>query len=267
MKNIRAEDDIASQDVMKFDTAGRITGHGAYNTTDNGTFVFLYDTLALATPGKPNVFPFIISEVNGETVIALNAKTIIPDGHLTNAMIAGLISSDDYSPGSEGWGIHKDGLAEFNAITARGDIEASSLTSNIIEARHIKGGGVSSMSSASGSLASVNTPLNTFTSAINMGTGIPVGMTGSVMLMVNYQGGAASGVTMGCKIYRVRNGQAAELRYGEMSVSGGTTSSGATSVTANNLRSGDTLRVSISSRGTGALSNVVVNANRLTTLL
>ena len=59
------------------------------------------------------------------TIVAGSA--IIADGAITNVKIGDVIQSNSYVAGSSGWMINKDGTAEFRNITARGNIEATSL--------------------------------------------------------------------------------------------------------------------------------------------
>ncbi|WP_370550848.1 DUF1983 domain-containing protein [Edwardsiella tarda] len=57
-----------------------------------------------------------------------NAK--IQNGSIDNAKIGSYIQSNNYVPGKSGWGINKNGNAEFSNATFRGHIEANSGTLN-----------------------------------------------------------------------------------------------------------------------------------------
>ncbi len=52
-------------------------------------------------------------------------EAFIKDASITNAKIGEYISSNNYIPGMTGWIIRKDGSAEFQNVTARGDIYAN----------------------------------------------------------------------------------------------------------------------------------------------
>jgi hypothetical protein len=55
-------------------------------------------------------------------ITEFNASTYIAAAAIGNAQIGGFIQSDAYSAGSAGWKINKDGTAEFNTGTFRGDL-------------------------------------------------------------------------------------------------------------------------------------------------
>jgi hypothetical protein len=59
-----------------------------------------------------------------------NVTTYIASAAIGNAQIGGDIWSSNHAAGSAGWRIYRSGNAEFRNITARGDIEASSLKAN-----------------------------------------------------------------------------------------------------------------------------------------
>jgi hypothetical protein len=59
-----------------------------------------------------------------------NVTTYIANAAIGNAQIGGDIWSSNHVAGSAGWRIYRSGNAEFRNITARGDIEASSLKAN-----------------------------------------------------------------------------------------------------------------------------------------
>ncbi|MGP2781268.1 TipJ family phage tail tip protein [Serratia bockelmannii] len=52
-------------------------------------------------------------------------EALIKDASITNAKIGEYISSNNYIPGMYGWVIRKDGSAEFQNVTVRGDIYAN----------------------------------------------------------------------------------------------------------------------------------------------
>ena len=71
--------------------------------------------------------PYISSlKVGTLSAITVNTGDLTINGTLTVAS-GGAVQSQNYSPGSTGWGIFPGGVAEFRNITARGNIEATSL--------------------------------------------------------------------------------------------------------------------------------------------
>lgn len=106
------------------------------------------------------------------TIIAGGA--IIADGAITNAKIGAVIQSNSYVAGSSGWMINKNGTAEFRNITARGNIEATSLNA-------ATGTFTGSLSAATG----------TFSGTLLAGTGSP-----DVSLGVTYTYTASQTITV-----------------------------------------------------------------------
>lgn len=137
-------DGITAKHTIKTEANGYISGYGLFNSgPDEGSdFIIHADRFAIgkplaagADPTTDVTYPFIIAEVNGQTQIALNARTLIPDAHIENAMISDLIHSNNWDindPFGEGWAIHKSGLANFSNVKVRGDIEASTLKANAV---------------------------------------------------------------------------------------------------------------------------------------
>ena len=66
-----------------------------------------------------------------------NAK--IGDAQITNAKIGGDISSTNFDPGNptNGWYLNRSGYFQCTNIYARGNIEATSMTTNTLSAKHI----------------------------------------------------------------------------------------------------------------------------------
>jgi len=133
---VSGPDGLTAQWQVKTDINGYISGFGLYSDGATSDFLVLADTFAIGSPTYPDVFPFIIADVNGETQIALNARTLIPDAHITNAMIEGVIQSNNYNYATgSGWKIDKAGEAIFGAITivdSNGDIVMTSGTSDAL---------------------------------------------------------------------------------------------------------------------------------------
>jgi hypothetical protein len=200
------EEGMSAEWMVKTDVDGHVAGIGLYNDGVTADFTIKVDRFAVGKPGHDSAYPFIIADVNGETVIALNAKTLIPDAHITNAMIEGTIQSDDYDFWTTGWGIHKDwggtgSLAVFHNIIARGNIEATSIKGQIIEAEHIKGGAISKVMTNVGSNLTVPTLGEKFACTIT--PTVPAGLTANIICMVNYQGQAVGeSTTLGLRVTR-----------------------------------------------------------------
>ncbi|HAV2159529.1 TPA: host specificity protein J [Enterobacter cloacae] len=69
--------------------------------------------------GDTQYSPFAV--VNGQVFIS---SAFIQDGTITNGKIGNVIQSNDYSAGTAGWTINKNGYAEFNNVTVRGGVYA-----------------------------------------------------------------------------------------------------------------------------------------------
>jgi predicted phage tail protein len=69
--------------------------------------------------GDSQYSPFAV--VNGQVFIS---SGFIQDGTITNAKIGNVIQSNNYSAGTAGWAINKNGSAEFNNVTVRGGVYA-----------------------------------------------------------------------------------------------------------------------------------------------
>ena len=142
--------DLEASWYVKADVNGYIAGFGLYTSGNPGEpgvgdseFIVKADKFAVGTPGYTDKFPFIIGQVGGQTAIALDAPTFIPDASITNAMIENatitiakiedIITSTNFISGVQGWGIQTStGLAEFQDVTVRGNIEATSIKANEI---------------------------------------------------------------------------------------------------------------------------------------
>ncbi|MBE3329504.1 phage tail protein [Enterobacter cloacae complex sp. P27C] len=97
-------------------------GIGVQNTPTGmqSQVLILADRFAvMSQPGGAVNLPFVIQ--NGQTFIR---DTFIQDGTITNAKIGNVIQSNNYSAGTAGWTINKNGSAELNNVTVRGGIYA-----------------------------------------------------------------------------------------------------------------------------------------------
>jgi hypothetical protein len=98
--------------------------------------------IALPYIGKAGLAQTVYSPWNqGVFITPSEVTTWIANAALGNAQIGGDIWSSNFAAGSAGWRIYRDGNAEFRNVTARGDIEASSLKAGVamIDALNLKG--------------------------------------------------------------------------------------------------------------------------------
>lgn len=137
---------ISAQYMVKTDVNGYVSGFGLYNDGQESDFIIHADNFAVGFPGSGNQYPFIISTVNGNPTIVLDAQTFIPDASIGVAKIETKIGSANYTNGSTGWQINSEnGVAKFYNVIARGDIEASSIkagSANIIDTLMLQGNAV-----------------------------------------------------------------------------------------------------------------------------
>ena len=81
-------------------------------------------------PNRALLPPDLIGQHN--PITSSNVTTYIDNAAIGNAQIGGDIWSSNFVAGSAGWRIYRSGSAEFRNITARGNIEASSLKANTL---------------------------------------------------------------------------------------------------------------------------------------
>ena len=77
-----------------------------------------------------------LADINVDKLIGNKAAFVeanINEGSITNAMIGNEIRSDNYVAGSAGWRINKFGDAEFNNMTASGNINGAYIRGSIVE--------------------------------------------------------------------------------------------------------------------------------------
>ena len=83
-----------------------------------------------ATAGYLIISDLWVSRTIASQITSSNVTTYIANAALGNAQIGGDIWSNNFVAGSAGWRIYRSGSAEFRNVTARGNIEASSLKAN-----------------------------------------------------------------------------------------------------------------------------------------
>lgn len=116
---VNGPEGLSAQFMVKTDVNGYVSGFGLYSDETFSEFIINADRFAVIKPGQNSVYPFIIDNVNGEPVIALNATALIPDAQITNAMIGNFIQSNNYNGTTQGWRIDKNGSANFSSIVIR----------------------------------------------------------------------------------------------------------------------------------------------------
>lgn len=94
--------------------------------------------------------------VNGLRIVEVMPAELIVDGAVTSNKVSALeiavgkyIRSSNYAAGSAGWNIDGAGAAEFQNVTVRGDVQASSLIANIVDAPNIVSSGASKFTTGS----------------------------------------------------------------------------------------------------------------------
>ena len=106
-----------------------------------------YSTIANALIGNSDIVNSMIdggsitgAKIAGGTITGANIK----GGTITAAQIADSIQSTNYKENSAGWQINKNGIARFNNVYARGNIEATSIQANraIVDTLNIHGNAV-----------------------------------------------------------------------------------------------------------------------------
>ncbi|TLV21671.1 DUF1983 domain-containing protein [Klebsiella indica] len=108
---------------MKQEDDGDVVGNIVLGSDGSTSDMILYaDRFSLFNRNSKTSVPVMIAEGN-ELYID---KARIKDGSVDNAKIGNVIQSNDFASGSKGWQVNKNGKAEFNDVTVRGKIEATS---------------------------------------------------------------------------------------------------------------------------------------------
>ncbi|HCT1975334.1 TPA: DUF1983 domain-containing protein [Proteus mirabilis] len=107
---------------VKYNAAGQVISAQVKNGKLESYIGYNANNFAWYNPvnGKMELF---MAAKNGQLFIR---DLFIEDGSITNAKIGNVIQSNNYVAGKSGWIINKNGLAEFQNIKARGEIEATS---------------------------------------------------------------------------------------------------------------------------------------------
>lgn len=210
---------LYAQYTVKVDVNGKVSGFGLASTGDSSLFEIVADRFAICnTSGTGVKYPFVVDATYGVVMDSAlikdgtitNAKiyslavdklyaasgtmaaAIIGTGHITNAMIGNYIASTNFdgsttdpygTPGTLGWCIAKSGGAAFHNVKVRGDIEATSLTSNIVTTDKIVNDAVTSKVCAyseTGPKLSSGAGTYTVQTATIVGTGKSIVISGQV---------------------------------------------------------------------------------------
>lgn len=155
------DDTFKLQYSVKLDNNGYVSGFGLYNAGATSEFNIIADKFSIApvqtdntaADDSPFFYRTVPTTINGVSVPAgaYMKAAFIHDATITNAKIADLavdnakianmsvskltagslavgqyVRSTSYTPGSAGFSINADGTAEFNSVTVRGAVYASS---------------------------------------------------------------------------------------------------------------------------------------------
>ncbi|WP_038181393.1 host specificity protein J, partial [Xenorhabdus bovienii] len=104
--------------------AGMVIGAQMVNGQVRTDIGFNANNFTFVNPANDKFEPFVAAK-NGQLFIR---DGFIEDGSITNAKIGNYIQSGNYITGRAGWKIDKGGGAEFNHVTVRGEIHATSGT-------------------------------------------------------------------------------------------------------------------------------------------
>ncbi|MDE9553626.1 phage tail tip fiber protein, partial [Xenorhabdus bovienii] len=104
--------------------AGMVIGAQMVNGQVRTDIGFNANNFTFVNPANDKFEPFVAAK-NGQLFIR---DGFIEDGSITNAKIGNYIQSRNYITGRAGWKIDKGGGAEFNHVTVRGEIHATSGT-------------------------------------------------------------------------------------------------------------------------------------------
>jgi len=162
-----------------------------------GSALEVYNSSNQLTIASGNVDWASVSNKTGfasiSQITSSNVTTYIDNAAIGNAQIGGDIWSSNFVAGSAGWRIYRSGNAEFRNITARGDVEASSLKANtaMVDTLHIHGDAVTVPVSAftAGAISANSYPAGWSTVVIQTAWidagGSPVFVTGTCAVFFN----------------------------------------------------------------------------------
>lgn len=221
------------QYTVKADLNGYVAGYGfatTSNSYDGGihsSMQFSVDTFSVAAPGATDM-AFVVDSgrvvmsgalIQDATINTAQIGSIAVDritgitssfllanigvGNVTNAYIGNIIQSNNYVPGVSGWNINKSGTSEFRNITARGNIEATTIradAANIISTLMLQGQAVTIPTSAF-STSTTSTPANFYTQTLSItfvSTGAPVMIWG----VYNNRNNTGSGDALSVQVRR-----------------------------------------------------------------
>lgn len=272
------EQGLSAMYTVRTDVNGLVTGFGLYNDGVRSDFMVNAHRFAIAYPeqswenGVPKTdFPFYLGkDSNNNEGIFLNVPTFIKDGEIVNAKIGDVIHSTTRIGNDFSWIIKKDGTARFQNIYARGDIEASSIKANTIEAKHIKGGGISKVfqNQSSGHTVNPRQSILGFRWGFHGGI-IPDGTTANVIGTVYFQGQGNGATNVGCEVKVVHpNGHSWVLHDNDVTAEDGRTTNGASSFAVGGLTKDSMIEVYIrNTHHSGKLTSGKVGASVMLSLM
>ena len=141
-----------------------------------GTVANFFDAAAI---GDAYIGNLNAAKITSGTISAGVLDSVIITSKVANlgsAQLAGVLQSDNFVAGSAGWQIRRDnGSAEFANVKVRGDVQATSLNGIVVNTGNIVGNGVSLVTAAQTSAAtlllSVNIPTGTACVVVLAGLG------------------------------------------------------------------------------------------------
>lgn len=85
------ESDTYAMYTLRSDVNGLVSGFGSFNDGFTSSFIVHANTFGIGTPtygsNKPTVYPFVVGTVDGNSVISLNASTMIADAAIETLKI------------------------------------------------------------------------------------------------------------------------------------------------------------------------------------
>lgn len=112
------------KDGVKYNAAGQVISAEFKNGKLESYIGYNANNFAFYNPSNGKMEAFMYAK-NGQVFIK---DTYIENGSISNAKIGNIIQSSNYKKGVSGWIVNKDGYAEFQNISIKGNINATSGT-------------------------------------------------------------------------------------------------------------------------------------------
>ncbi len=245
-------DGLANQHTIKIGQNGVAAGFGlaftppTYNPSNpnHSIAIFNVDTFAITHPGETSEdqrLVFVVEDghvaMDGASIVdasITNAKiqnvavekiqgltaefmkAELGEAWITSAMIDNFIESTNYVPGSAGWRINLNGNAEFRNITARGNIQATSLEAGtaMVDTLHVNGNAITVPAAAIAQNVSVS---SFFTTMVSVTDDFVHPNDGTGPVIINF-GISWDDGTLEVRIEAVKSGSV--VAFGEFTVGG-----------------------------------------------